>query len=286
MRSLFFIGRHGETALNEKGMYRGWSNGPDAQLSKQGIESAHEAAKFLVSLKQPFSRIICSPLGRSQTTAAIIAEYFGITELFLDERLRPLNVGNFAGTKKSENKIEPFLVNKNKRFPGGETVAEFEHRQYEFAREVLSYIDTEKSSDHELLVIAHVSNVMYWWNVQTGANSDEYLGEKSDIVLPGGIALITENTTIPIFKPNSDCVGIAETNPINQNAIKGEPGTGYESGKKGSFNCSNCEYFKDSSCGQEDMMSKSKRPRTKDGRVKVEADGCCEFVDRLGEEKP
>ena len=209
MRSLFFIGRHGSTNLNDSNLYRGWSDGPDAQLNKNGLKSAHETAKFLVGLKQPFGRIICSPLGRALKTAAIIAEYFDIENLHVDERLRPLNVGDFAGTKKTENKIEPFLENKNKRFPNGENVNEFEARQHDMATDILKYIEFEKG-DEELLVIAHVSNVMYWWNVQTGKNSDEYLGEKSDIISPGGVSVVTEHTTLPLYKPNLEAVGISD----------------------------------------------------------------------------
>ncbi len=72
---------------------------------------------------------------------------------------------------------------------------------------------------------------------------------------------------------------------FNQSAIQGEPGTGYENEDgKGEFSCRNCEYYqaKTSSCGQEDMMKKSKRPRIANGRVQVEAKGCCEYVDRMG----
>lgn len=72
---------------------------------------------------------------------------------------------------------------------------------------------------------------------------------------------------------------------INQAAIHGEPGTGYENEDgKGEFSCRNCEYFqaKTSSCGQKDMMEKSKREKLPNGRVRVDARGCCEYVDRLG----
>jgi broad specificity phosphatase PhoE len=281
MRSLFFIGRHGETVLNDSGKYRGWSNGPDAQLNSEGIKSAHEAAKFLVNLKQPFGRIICSPLGRAIETAAIIAEYFGIEQMQSDDRLMPLNVGNFAGTSKDENRIEPFLANKNKRFPGGETINEFEQRQHEFAVELLNWI-TEQKTDAETLVLAHVSNVMYWWNLQTGANSDEYLGEKTDIVLPGGVAMVTENTTIPVFKPNLQSVGIPLDHEVNIAAIKGEVGTGFEKrGSRGPFNCGNCKFFQNgNACNQRDMREKSKQPRHRNGDVQVESLDCCEFVDR------
>jgi hypothetical protein len=81
-------------------------------------------------------------------------------------------------------------------------------------------------------------------------------------------------------------LGIGRKKPdlvqINQGSIKGEPGTGYEGPEGGTFSCGNCEYFKnaDSSCGQKDMMEKSKRPKTSEGRVKVESEGCCEYVER------
>ena len=66
-------------------------------------------------------------------------------------------------------------------------------------------------------------------------------------------------------------------------AIKGETGTGFEKrGSKGPFECGNCEYFNGASCGQKDMMDKSKQPREKDGRVKVDAEDCCEFIERVG----
>lgn len=72
---------------------------------------------------------------------------------------------------------------------------------------------------------------------------------------------------------------------INAFAIKGEKGTGFEKrGKKGPFECGNCEYFKNNSCGQKDMLEKSKEPRTKDGRVVVDPKDCCEYIERVGKE--
>lgn len=68
---------------------------------------------------------------------------------------------------------------------------------------------------------------------------------------------------------------------IDQSAIKGEQFTGYEGPQKGPFACSNCEYFRDNSCGQKIMMAKSQRPKLPNGRVKVDPLGCCEYIDRL-----
>lgn len=282
MRSLFFAARHGATQLNELGNYRGWSDGPDAELNEDGIQAAHEAGVYLKKLNQKFSKILCSPLKRALLTAAIIAEYLEIESLETDDRLLPLNVGDFAGQSKKEHPIQPFLKNKKKHFPNGESIDEFEKRQHSFAEHLLPIIESEKDADDpEILVVAHVSNVMFWWNVQTGANSDEYLGETTDIIEPGGIALIAEYTTIPIFKANRDSEDQAPgKEDVDTHAIKGEPGTGYESGNDGPFSCFNCEYYKDFGCGQKDMLAKSKRPRNAQGRVQVEPQACCEYVSR------
>lgn len=70
--------------------------------------------------------------------------------------------------------------------------------------------------------------------------------------------------------------------------ILGERSTGYEGGDgRGPFECGNCRYFqaRDSSCGQKVMMLASQQPRTRDGRVRVDAHGCCEFVARNGAEE-
>jgi hypothetical protein len=69
---------------------------------------------------------------------------------------------------------------------------------------------------------------------------------------------------------------------INQSAIKGETGTGYESGALGRFACSNCEFYSGGTCGQPIMMKLSGQARAADGRVRVDPDGCCEYVDRKG----
>lgn len=73
---------------------------------------------------------------------------------------------------------------------------------------------------------------------------------------------------------------------INQFAIKGEKGTGFEErGNKGPFECGNCGYFKNGDeCHQKDMMAKSTRPRHPNGSVVVGPKDCCEYVERIGKE--
>lgn len=73
---------------------------------------------------------------------------------------------------------------------------------------------------------------------------------------------------------------------IDSTKVKGEPGTGYEPPNgKGPFKCGNCHYFKDGSCGQETMMQLSKQPRTDGNRVQVDPEGCCEYVERVGQSR-
>ena len=79
---------------------------------------------------------------------------------------------------------------------------------------------------------------------------------------------------------------------INAKNVKGEPGTGYEDRvvkgvDKGDFHCDNCEYFRkeESSCGQEDMVKKSKKRMLASGRREVDPKGCCEYIGRVGKKK-
>lgn len=70
---------------------------------------------------------------------------------------------------------------------------------------------------------------------------------------------------------------------IIRSSIKGEPGTGFEErGAKGPFECGNCEYFRNDSCGQKDMMEKSKHKKLPNGRIVVDAKDCCEYIERVG----
>lgn len=76
---------------------------------------------------------------------------------------------------------------------------------------------------------------------------------------------------------------------VDESAIRGEPNTGYENEKGlGEFECENCKFFhrspdpKYGGCWEKNMMKYSRQPRLKDGHVKVEAEGCCEYVVRVG----
>lgn len=77
---------------------------------------------------------------------------------------------------------------------------------------------------------------------------------------------------------------------VDQSAIRGEKNTGYENeAGLGEFECENCKFYhttpgdkKYGACMEKNMMRYSQQPRLPDGHVKVEAEGCCEYVHRVG----
>lgn len=87
---------------------------------------------------------------------------------------------------------------------------------------------------------------------------------------------------VPPEQPQKDAIL-----QINSANVKGEPGTGFEKriqeGKdKKDFACWNCEYFDANRCGQEDMKRLSQQPKADDGRVIVDSDDCCDYIERVG----
>ena len=69
-------------------------------------------------------------------------------------------------------------------------------------------------------------------------------------------------------------------------AIQGERGTGFEkAGDLGEFECGNCIFFDASAgaCNQADMKAISQQPRLADGRISVDAEDCCTYVQRIGD---
>lgn len=71
---------------------------------------------------------------------------------------------------------------------------------------------------------------------------------------------------------------------IDQAAVQGEPGTGYENPEgKGLFQCANCAYFQSGYCHQRTMMARSKQAKNAAGQVKVDPKGCCEYIERSGD---
>lgn len=87
MTRIYLI-RHGETEMNQKGCYYGWT---DCSLSELGISQAHSLKAAFEAI--PIDVTVASDLKRAVETARIIRDDGIIT----DNRLRELNFGSWEG---------------------------------------------------------------------------------------------------------------------------------------------------------------------------------------------
>ncbi|MGE5632832.1 MAG: alpha-ribazole phosphatase [Caulobacteraceae bacterium] len=90
MTELYLI-RHGETELNVKGVYYGWT---DCCLSERGLAQAEELSDILQDVR--FDVVVSSNLKRAIDTAVIVSD-FPTDGIIMDERLRELNFGAWEG---------------------------------------------------------------------------------------------------------------------------------------------------------------------------------------------
>ena len=86
-----YLIRHGETELNTKGVYYGWT---DCGLSEKGVMQSEDLADILQNVS--FDAVISSSLVRAVITAAIVSGYTP-DEIIKDDRLRELNFGDWEG---------------------------------------------------------------------------------------------------------------------------------------------------------------------------------------------
>ena len=94
--------RHGEVHNPTRILY---GRLPDYHLSEAGVRMAEAAAEHIASLGRPVTHLVCSPLERTQESAAPFAERFGLTP-HLDERvIEPTNV--FEGTRMRRSLMNP-----------------------------------------------------------------------------------------------------------------------------------------------------------------------------------
>lgn len=187
-KPLFFLMRHGRTENNVDNNYRGWSNGPEAQLSKDGRNDVREGALWLKrsGISVPF--ILADDLDRTKETAQIVADILGLKpdQIDYDKRLRPIDIGDFTGKSKEEYPLTEYVKNKAKMIPGGESMNQFNKRQAKVFADIL---DTVDKSGGPFLVIGHGSNISYLHNFHNDEAPVGYEG----LVNPSGIVMFTKS---------------------------------------------------------------------------------------------
>lgn len=106
MTTLIII-RHGETEANLRQV---WQGSLDAPLTKRGERQAQAAAQGVhkLAVDLPIDRFYVSPLGRTQSTAAPIAEAIGIQPV-LEDGLREFDLGDWEGRSFQELRDDEHL---------------------------------------------------------------------------------------------------------------------------------------------------------------------------------
>lgn len=190
---MFLFARHGETLDNDKHEYVSHSN---VSLSKEGEQQAHDAGDFIAHLSLPITKVISSPLARTQETAAIICNMLHIPEFYVDDRLTDLDVGDFTGKVEDDNPIDEYLNDHGKKFPNGESINDFQNRQHDFAEDVLNRISSGEILAGSLLVVTHAPIIAYWYNIQ---NPNNPRGMEEELVHPGGVVSVTDDDVFPLY---------------------------------------------------------------------------------------
>ncbi|MBL1434093.1 class I tRNA ligase family protein [Candidatus Wolfebacteria bacterium] len=179
----YTIMRHGEAQTNAAGMLTHNDSIP-SDLTDAGRAKALETAKEL----QGITKIIASPLKRTQQTAKIVAAEIGMSEkdIITEERLREINFGIFNG--KSVKEYHAFFeTNKDLMFArpeGAESWCDVKKRVGEFLYEIENTYKNET-----ILIVTHNSPAFMLARVMEGHDlkmcAEVWEKHKNAFVLPG-----------------------------------------------------------------------------------------------------
>lgn len=150
MLDIVFV-RHGESEMNKKGVYCGWSN---SILTEQGCIQAEEVGKKLA--EEEFDIIISSDLDRCFMTAEIINRSHK-KEIIKEKTLKELNFGEWEGCNYDEiclNYPEKAKLWRddyiNFKIPKGESLLEMYNRVNKGFDEIIN-----RFSEGKLLIVSH-----------------------------------------------------------------------------------------------------------------------------------
>jgi broad specificity phosphatase PhoE len=197
-RPIALVLRHGEASDNAQGIFRSWR---DVPLTERGVAQAHLAADFIQNY--PVTEIISSPLLRAFVTADIAAAKMGL-RVFQHRGLFPWRLGIFSGLARKENQdaLHLFVENPGISIPEGESLENFEARQFSFWSASL-----KMSRDRGMILfVCHNSVVTALVNLTLGARQVEAIAGEN--VKPGGVAEIYWDGKTHFVKP---VYGTAET---------------------------------------------------------------------------
>lgn len=161
---MIYVARHGQTQWNVEKRICGHA---DVKLTDAGYQQAEELAKLVAQLKQPVSKIICSPLIRAKETARIIAEANHLS-MEIDERLIEMNFGKFDGLYINTPEFQKVRVEFSLPFEQGESILDVSGRVYPL-------LDELAESDETVLLVCHNALLRVIDNYFNGKTMEEFL---------------------------------------------------------------------------------------------------------------
>lgn len=196
MSATVYLVRHGRTALNAQGRFRGREDPP---LDARGFAEAASAARILT--RSGIRVVFASPLLRSLQTAEAIAAAAGVATR-TEGRLIDLDHGAWTALTADEAaEAAPEAFARFRReprravAPGGESMHEVESRMVEALTDIAGSHDGASAAavSHEIpirLVLARLSDTSGadFWNVDLPTGSVTHLGYDDGVFsLTGGI---------------------------------------------------------------------------------------------------
>ena len=188
--------RHGSTTLNAMGCYRGPM---DPSLDAQGIMDAHRLADFLKDYDL-YPVVILSDMKRARETAHIVAAACQGLQCHETPQLRPLNVGDLAGQKRTpenEATVRYHADHPDVPFHNGECINGFRERVHPI---MAHGVEVAIKSGKPVLFVAHSSTVHEVGNVS-------HKDHTASLVKPGGVVAVYICDgclcSEPIYKPDT-----------------------------------------------------------------------------------
>lgn len=182
--------RHGLTELTGP-VLAGWT--PEVHLNERGREQAAELAARLAPL--PLDLVVSSPLERCQETAQALLDGRDGLQVRTDDRFGEVKYGDWTGRRLEELAKEDLwkVVQAHPsaaRFPGGEAMADAQHRAVAAVRE---WNDTLKP-DATFLVCSHGDIIKSIVADALGLHLDQFQRIQAD---PASLTVIRYTETRP-----------------------------------------------------------------------------------------
>lgn len=144
-----YVVRHGQSQANAHKVVAGSQESP---LTELGKEQARLAGEHLLGLG--IDHIVCSPMGRAQETAKIIAKVIGFppSKIVINDNLRERTLGELESASYAHNPRH------NGNYPDAETFAGVEPIAYLHGRVQSALRDVIKDTRHKnVLIVCHMN---------------------------------------------------------------------------------------------------------------------------------